>query len=197
MGNAVRLPIAVAFLAMKEQQGLRPTADEMRRVTTMMATTDARAEDDNAGEAIYNAIGRALGLKEYLNQIGISGMTPENDDELYSLTQPLAMVQLLTLLEEGGVLNAPDRALVLSLLGHAAPDQEAGVGDTSPQGATVAMRDGWVMGTDDRWAMNSSGIVTVGGETYVISVFSAHLNALSDGQDIARQVCTRVASLLR
>jgi hypothetical protein len=197
MGNAIRLPIAVAFLAMKEQQGLRPASDEMNQLTTMMAANDVRAEDDDAGEAIYNAIGQALGLKEYLNQIGITGMTPENDDELYSLTHPLAMVQVLTLLDEGKVLTAPDRALVLSLLEHTAPDQQAGVGDTRPPGATVALRDGWVMGTDDLWAMNTSGVVTVGIETYVVSVFSAHLNALSDGQNIARQVCARVASLLQ
>ncbi|HLW03688.1 MAG TPA: serine hydrolase [Ktedonobacterales bacterium] len=196
MGQTIGLPIAVAFLAMKEQQGLRPTVDETSQLKALLAANDARAEDDDAGEAIYNAIGRALGLREYLNQIGITGMTPENDDNLYSLTHPLAMVQLLALLKEGKLLTAPDRALVMSLLEHPAPDQQAGAGDTSPQGATVAMQDGWVMGTDDRWAMNTSGIVTVGGETYVISVFSAHLNALADGQDIARQVCTRVASLL-
>jgi hypothetical protein len=189
MGQSIDVPIALAFLAMKEQQGQRPTANELSELQAMMTTPDV-------GEALYDAIGRALGLREYLNQIGITGLTPENDDELYTLTHPLAMVQMLTLLEEGKVLNAPDRAFVLSLLKHPAPNQQAGVGDTSPQGASVAMKDGWVMGTDDRWAMNSSGIVTVGGETYVIAVFSAHLNALSDGQEIARQVCARVASLL-
>ncbi len=197
MGNAVSLPIAMAFLAMKEQQGQRPTADELNQLQTMFAANDPRAEDDGAGEAIYDAIGRALGLKEYLNQTGITGMTPENDDNLYTLTQPLAMVQLLTLLERGSVLTAPDRALVMSLLEHPTLDQQVGVGDTRPQGATVAMSDGWVMGTDDLWAMNSSGLVTVGSETYAISVFSAHLNALADGQNIARQVCANVASLLQ
>jgi hypothetical protein len=197
MGQAVKLPIVVAFLAMKEQQGHRPSAADMNLLTTMMATNTVRAEDDDAGEAIYNAIGRALGLREYLNQVGITGMTPEFDDWLYSMTQPLAMAQLLTLLAEGKLLTAQDRSLVFSLLQTTEPDQQVGVGDTRPQGATVAMTDGWVMGTDDRLAMNSAGIVTVGGETYVIAVASAHLNSLAEGQHIARQVSTRVASLLR
>lgn len=196
MGQAVKLPIVVAFLAMREQQGRQPSAEEIHLLTTMMATNDVRAEDDEAGEAIYNSIGRALGLKEYLNHVGITGLTPENDDLLYSMTQPLAMVQLLTLLYEGRLLTPQDRALVFSLLEQTEPDQQVGIGDTRPQGSTVTMKDGWVMGTDDRWAMNSAGIVTVGNETYVVAVSSAHLNSLAEGRDIARQVCTSVASLL-
>jgi hypothetical protein len=196
MGNAVKAPIVVAFLAMKEQQGIRPDAEEIDELTTMLTTTEARAEDDDASEAIYNEIGRAIGLKEYLNQIGITGLTPENDDLLYTLTNPLAMTQLLAMLYEGKILTQQDRSLVFSLLENTEPSYQVGVGDTSPQGATVAMQDGWVMGTDGRWAMNSSGIVTVGSETYLIAVDSAHVDSLAEGQDIARQVCTAVASLL-
>ena len=196
MGNAVKVPIVVAFLAMKEQQGLRPSAEERNQLMTMLTTTDARAEDDDASEAIYNEIGRSLGLKEYLNQIGITGLTPEHDDLLYTLTKPLAMTQLLAMLYEGRILTQQDRSLVFSFLENTEPEYQVGVGDTSPQGATVAMQDGWVMGTDGLWAMNSSGIVTVGSETYLIAVYSAHVNSLAESQDIARQVCTAVASRL-
>ncbi len=191
MGNAMKFPFLLAFLAMTEQQGRRPNAAEMQSLTAMMATGD-----DDAGADLYNEIGRALGLKEYLDQLGVTGLEPENDDWVYATGRPLAMAQLLTLLYTGRVLTPPDQALALSLLEHTAPDQQVGVGDTRPQGAEVAVKDGWVLGTDGLWAMNTSGIVTVGSETYVISVFSAHLNSLSAGQDIARQVCARVAALL-
>jgi beta-lactamase class A len=191
MGNAVKLPFLLAFLTMTEQQGRRPNADEMKALTAMMETGD-----DDAGANLYNAIGRAPGLKAYLEQLGVTRLEPENDDWVYATGRPLAMVQLLTLLYGGKVLTPTDQSLALSLLEHTAPDQQVGVGDTRPPGAAVAMKDGWVMGTDGLWAMNTSGIVTVGSETYVISVFSAHLNSLSEGQDIARQVCARVAALL-
>ncbi|HEY7125486.1 MAG TPA: serine hydrolase [Ktedonobacterales bacterium] len=191
MGNAIKLPIVLAFLAMTEQQGRRPSSDEVTMLTALMQSLDAET-----GEELYDEIGRALGLKEYLQRIGVAGLVPENDDLLYSEAQPLAMVQLLSMLYQGKVLTSQDRALVFSLLEHTPPDQQVGVGDTRPQGASVVMQDGWVMGTDGLWAMNSSGIVTVNGETYIISVYSAHLPTLADGQAIARQVCTRVAALL-
>jgi hypothetical protein len=44
--------------------------------------------------------------------------------------------------------------------------------------------------------MNSSGIVTVGKETYIISVYTQQQEALEDGQAIARKVCRTIASLL-
>lgn len=191
MGNAVKLPIVLAFLALTEQQGRRPSSDEKAMLSALMQSADAET-----GEELYDEIGRALGLKEYLQRIGVAGLVPENDDLLYSEAQPLAMVQLLSMLYQGKVLTSQDRALVFSLLENTPPDQRVGVGDTSPQGATVVMKDGWVMGTDGLWAMNSSGIVTVNGETYIISVSSAHLSTLADGQAIARQVCARVAALL-
>jgi beta-lactamase class A len=198
MGDSIKLPFLLAFLSMTEQQGRHPTSDEMSILKTMMSTTDVDPEDDDAdADMLYNEIGRALGLKEYLNGLGITGLTPENDDWTYSLTQPQAMVQLLTMLYQGKILTPEDRALALSLLQlHTTPNQQIGVGDTRPQGAAVTLQDGWVMGTDALWAMNSAGIVTVGGETYVIAVYSSHLNTLDQGRDIARQVCGRVAALL-
>jgi hypothetical protein len=191
MGQAIKLPVVLAFLAMREQQGRRPGNEEIELMKTMMQDAS-----DDAGEELYNEIGRALGLKEYLQRIGIAGLEPENDDLVYSVAKPLAMVQLFTLLYEGKVLTGEDRALVFALLQGVQADQQVGVGDTQPQGAAVAVKDGWVVGTDGLWAMNSSGIVTVGGETYIIAVSSAHLPRLEDGQAIARQVCARVAALL-
>ncbi len=192
-GNSIKVPIMLAFLSMTEQQHRQPTDEEINELTTMIRGSDDGNDND---DDIYNEIGRALGLKEYLEHIGISGLEPENDDLVYSMTKPLAMVQLLALLDEGKILTPQDRALALTLLENNGGDQQIGVGDTRPQGAAVAMKDGWLIGTDDLWAMNSSGIVTTGGETYVIAVYSAHLPTLEAGQAIARYVCKEVASLL-
>jgi hypothetical protein len=191
MGNSVKVPILLAFLTMTEQQDRRPSAHEMDLLTKLIKNAD-----DEAGEELYGEIGWGIGLKEYLDQIGITGLEPDNCEWTYSFVKPLAMVQLLTLLYEGKVLTQQDRALAFSLLENIEPAQQIGVGDTRPQGAAVAMKDGWVVGTDNRWAMNTSGIVRVGSETYIISVYSAHLNSLQEGQAIARQVCQEVASLL-
>ena len=106
------------------------------------------------------------------------------------------MVNLLTLLYNGRILNHNHRALALNLMEKVEADQRAGVGDTAPSNATVALKDGWVPGDDNLWAMNSSGIVMVGKEIYMIAVYTQEQGTLEDGQDITRKVCRTVASLL-
>jgi hypothetical protein len=75
-------------------------------------------------------------------------------------------------------------------------DQQVGVGDTVPGGANVAMKDGWVTGHDNLWGMNTSGIVTLGKEIYIISIYTQEQSSLDDEQAIVRQVCSTVASSL-
>ena len=106
------------------------------------------------------------------------------------------MVKLLTLLYDGQILTAKDRNLAFFLMEHIESDQQVGVGDTAPPSAIVAMKDGWLPGPDGLWAMNSSGIVMMGKETYIISVYTREQNSLGDGQAIARHICGAVASLL-
>lgn len=58
------------------------------------------------------------------------------------------------------------------------------------------MKDGWVPAPDGLWVMNTSGIVTLGSETYVISVYSQEDSSLYEGWDIAEQVCALVSQRL-
>ena len=58
------------------------------------------------------------------------------------------------------------------------------------------MKDGWVVGPDGLWTMNSSGIVWQGQQTYLIAVYTQGQQSLDDGQAIARNVCGAVAALL-
>ena len=44
--------------------------------------------------------------------------------------------------------------------------------------------------------MNSSGIVTVSNETYIISVYTQEQQGLEDGENITQTVGSAVASLL-
>jgi hypothetical protein len=109
---------------------------------------------------------------------------------------PLGQMQVLTLLQEGNVLTAHDRAYALNLMSHIEPDQDMGVGETLPPGATVAMKDGWVPAPDGLWAINTSGIVTAGSETYIIVVYTAHQSDYDGAWNITRHVCKVVGQLL-
>jgi hypothetical protein len=63
-------------------------------------------------------------------------------------------------------------------------------------GAVVAMKDGWLQGPDGLWAVNSSGIVTLGDETYIVSTYSDEQNSIDDGCSIVNHVSSVVASAL-
>jgi beta-lactamase class A len=192
MGSSIKVPIMLTFLNMTESQGREPTDDEMNLLTTMIENSD----NDSAATLYYDTEGGAPAVADYLQSIGVSGMDPDCCAFGYSLTTPLAMVNLLTLLHNGKILTADDRSLALSLMSQIESDQQVGVGASAPDGASWAMKDGWLPGPDDLWAMNSSGIITQGGETYIIAVYSQEQNSLEDAQAIVQQVCNEVASLL-
>lgn len=191
MASSAKVPIMLTFLTMTEAQGREPDDNEMYLLTTMIENSD-----NDSAQALFDEVGGAPAMSSFLNSVGVGGIAPNADGWGYSTTTPLAMVQLLTLLHQGKVLNAQDRSLAFNLMENIEPDQQTGVGDTAPNGATVAMKDGWVPGPDNLWAMNSSGIVTVGSETYIIAVYTQHENELQDGWNITEHVCGAVGQLL-
>jgi hypothetical protein len=192
-GSAIKAPIMLTFLDMVEQQHRQPNGYEMALLRTMIENSD----NDSAAVLYLNEIGGAAGVTRFLQRIAITGLDPNPGANFgWSVTTPLAMVKLFTHLYDGSILTASDRQLALYLMEHIQSNQQAGVGDTAPAGATVAMKDGWVVGPDGLWDMNSSGIVTVGQETYIISVYTQDQYSLENGQAIVRYVCSSVASLL-
>lgn len=192
VASSMKVPIMLTFFDMIEQQGREPDDDEMNLLTTMIENSD----NDSASALYFEKIGGAAGITSFMQKIGVSGLNPSDAAWGYSTITPQTMVNLLTLLQEGKILTAHDRDIALNLMEHIESDQRFGVGDSAPAGATVAMKDGWVPGPDDQWATNSSGIVTVGQETYIISVYTVENASLEDGQGIVQHVCDTIASLL-
>ncbi len=191
VASSMKIPIMLTFFDMVEQQGRDPDDSEMSLLTTMIENSN----NDSASN-LFTAVGGASGIASYMQKIGVTGLSPDDDSWGYSLITPQAMVDMLTLLYQGKILNGPHRTLALNLMENIESDQQAGVGDTAPAGAIVAMKDGWVTGPDNYWAMNSSGIVTSGNETYILAVYTQEQSSLDDGQAIARHVCSTIASLL-
>ncbi len=191
MASSAKVPIMLTFLTMTESQGREPNDEENYLLTTMIENSD-----NDSAQALFDEIGGAGPMDSFMQSVGIPGLSADPDAWGWSTVSPMAMVRLLTLLQQGKVLNAQDRALALNLMKNIESDQQTGVGDTAPSGATVAMKDGWVNGPDGQWAMNSSGIVTVGGETYIIAVYTQEEDTLDAGWAITRQVCGQVAQLL-
>ncbi|MGZ3680207.1 MAG: serine hydrolase, partial [Ktedonobacterales bacterium] len=192
MASSAKVPIMLTLLAMVEQQQRQPTGDEMNLLTAMIENSD-----NDAAQALFDEIGGAGPMDAFMSKAGIDGFAANPDGWGYSTIAPLAMVRLLTLLHDGKVLNsAQDRQLAINLMENVESDQQVGVGDTAPAHATVALKDGWVQDPDGLWAVNTSGIVTVGGETYIISAYTQRQNALDASQDMLRHVCAAVAQSL-
>lgn len=191
MASSAKVPIMLALLTMTEDQQREPNDNEMYLLTTMIENSD-----NDSAQALIEEIGGAPALASLMQRVGVPGMVPNGDAWGWSTISPYAMARLLALLHDGKILTAQDRGIALGLMQNIEPDQRTGAGDTAPPGATVAMKDGWVPAPDGLWAMNTSGIVTVGNETYVVTVFTQHENSLDDGWAITRRVCGDVAKLL-
>ena len=189
--SSIKVPIMLTFFAMTEGQGREPNSSEAALLTAMIEHSD-----NDAASALFAEIGGAAGMANYLQQIGTSGLTPDNDAWGYSQITPQAMVHLLTQFHDGTILTATDRATALYLMENVEADQQWGVGSTAPSGATFAMKNGWVPGPDGLWSVNTSGIVNAGGETYIVSVYTQEQPSLADGQAIVERICGGVASSL-
>ena len=193
VASSMKVPIMLTFFDMIERRGRGPTNQELHLLTTMIENSN----NDSASALYFGEIGGAAGVTRYMQKIGVTGLSPNPNAWGYSLMFPLTMVQLLTRLYKGSILNAHDRNLSLYLMQHVQADQRVGVGDTAPKGATVALKDGWVVGPDGYWVMNSSGIVTLGKETYIIASYTRDDSSLAIGQNIVRQICGQVAAQLQ
>jgi beta-lactamase class A len=192
MASSMKVAIMLTFFDSLEHQGREPNDEEMHLLTTMIENSD----NDSASTLYFEEIGGAAGITKYMQKIGVSGLNPSDNTWGYSTITPQTMVNLLTLLQEGKILTAHDRDIVLNLMEHIESDQRFGVGDSASNGAIVAMKNGWVPGPDDQWATNSSGIVTLDQETYIISIYTVEIDSFEDGQAILQHVCGTIAPLL-
>jgi beta-lactamase class A len=193
--SSMKVPIMFTLLSQLEAKRREPTGHEMSLLTTMIEFSN-----NKSAKALYDEIGAQAGIKAFMRQVGISGLSPAPaaNGWGYSTITPAAMVALLKRLNAGTILTAAHRALALRLMTHVIAHQRVGVGDSSPAGATIALKDGWVQIHDGSGTsvMNSSGIVTLDGETYVIAVYTDKDRSFYDGFIIARYVCRVVGDRL-
>lgn len=191
MGSSAKIPIMLEYFQYIESQGETPSAGDQSVLTAMIENSN-----NDAAQYFYSEFSYDAGLSQYLLSAGAPDFTSSPDGFGWFAIAPRDMVHLLTGFYEGKLTNAADRAYGLSLMENIEADQQEGVGDTAPEGATVAMKDGWIQGPDGAWAANSSGIVIVDGETYVISVYTQEMGTLGDAYAILNIVCRSAAKSL-
>ncbi|HEX6122705.1 MAG TPA: serine hydrolase, partial [Ktedonobacterales bacterium] len=193
MGSSAKVPIMLAYLTSVERQGRGRSDVENWWLTTMIENSN-----NDSAQVLFDTLGGDDAIIAYLRSIGISTSIyhPNPEGWGWATFSPNMMVRLLTLLYQNKILTPSDRGTALQLLKHVESDQRFGVGDTAPAGATVYMKDGWVIGPEGTWDANSHGIVTIGHETYIISVYTTGQTNLDTSYDILRHICRAVVPLL-
>jgi len=192
--SSMKVPIMLTLLSQCEAKGREPTGREVWLLQTMIENSN-----NNSAEELYEDIGAQKGIDAFMARVGIAGLTPGKPGWWgHSTISPTTMVALLTRLQDGTVLNDAHRKLALGYMEHIDSAGLVGIGDSSPAGATIAMKDGWTTALDGTgtWVVNTSGIVTLGGETYILSVYTAGDPALSTGWKIVRHVAKVVGEKL-
>jgi len=192
--SSMKVPIMLTFLTQLEKTRHEPTKGELGQLQNMIEQSD-----NHAAEALYEKIGAQAGINAFMKGVHLSGLLPNKPGWWgHSTIKPSTMVALLTKLNNGTVLNAAHRKLALELMRHVSADGRIGVGDSSPAGATIAMKDGWTTARDGTGTMvvNTSGIVTLGAETYILSVYTNHDHGYPEGWAIIRHVAKVVGQKL-
>ena len=191
--SSMKVPIMLTLLSQLEDKGREPNSTELRLLTSMIEISS-----NSAAHALYAEIGDKAGIAAYMRKIGVGGIvgTPKANGFGYSTISPAGMVALLDKLRTGKAVNENHTALALRLMSSVIADQRIGVGDSSPPGAQVALKDGWVEINDGSGTsvMNSSGIVTVGAEVYVVAVYTDKDHDWSEGQKIAQKICRAIGA---
>ena len=70
----------LTFLNMVEQQGREPDDDEMTLLSTMIENSN-----NDSASILYDTVGDASGIASYMQKIGITGLSPNDDAWGYSL----------------------------------------------------------------------------------------------------------------
>jgi beta-lactamase class A len=196
VASSIKVPIMLTRLSQLEASKKKPTATQISLMTSMIEHSN-----NDSATALYKEIGWQRGIRNFMKSIGIAGLNPAPPTTGwgYSTTTPAAMVQLLARLNAGTILNKADRDFALNLMHHVEADQQVGVGDSSPAGAIVQMKDGWIDIDDTAsgpYVVNSSGIVSKAGETYVVSIYTIRDRNYPVGFAIVRHVALVVGQKL-
>jgi hypothetical protein len=189
LASASKVAIMASYMDWVEGQNRALSSDEINLLTLMIELSD-----NAAAQTLYMRLGWGPGQQAYLHKIGIDDYAQCGGWGCAQLS-PASMTKLVTMLYQGKILTKDHQQLALHLMNSVDPGMQWGVGETAPKGSTFYMKDGWLNVTSwTDWALNTTGVVVAGNETYAITVFSQH-NTSEDWTNI-NKVCGDVAKLM-
>ena len=170
-------------LLLQQQRSGQPLSDARKALATEMIENS----DNDAANALYVDIGEGSGFRHAAPVLKVEHTTPGTGIYWgFTRTGAGAYLALLRDLEGNGPLDAASRHFALRLLSHVEADQRWGVGTVAAPGTTFYNKNGWlaVSTDDDRWAVNTVGIVTVHGRRLLMVIMTQHGTGFDSGVDL-------------
>lgn len=194
--SIVKVDILAALLLRAQQAGTHLTASQRSLATVMIEQSD-----NDAADALWDAIGGGSGLAAANARLGLSHTTP-GSGELWGLTQTTPADQLTLLravfVEEGSPLSSASRAYITGLMGAVTGAQTWGVSAADSDASGFALKNGWLQRSQTGlWDINSIGQVVHDGHRMLIAVLSSGQGSEQTGIDLVERAASAAAEAFR
>ncbi len=156
MASVAKVPIMLTVLNQVDWAGRSPN-DYERELLRQMITVS----DNIDAYALWDAIGGADEVAEYLSSIGIDGIVPNAQYWGESRALAVDVAETFAMLVKGAILSESSTAVALQLLEGVHEAQGWGVPSgaiTDPAVTAVGVKNGWFPAADG-WRVNSVGYV--------------------------------------
>jgi beta-lactamase class A len=192
--SIVKVDILAALLLQHQRAGTPLSKRERMLAAEMIENSDNLAATD-----LWDAIGRADGLRKANRKLGLRHTTP-GQGVYWGLTSTTVDDQLrllADLISRNSPLGARSRSYELGLMRHVAADQAWGVTAAATPGTRSAVKNGWLPdGSYTTWVINSIGVIHDDGHEILVVVLSKDQPSESAGIAQAEAVARAVVSAI-
>lgn len=161
----------LAALLLQHQQARRTMSEQQRELAAEMIEDG----DDDAADALWDAIGKAAGLAAANGRLHLDHTVAGETWQLTSTTVGDQLSLLADLTSSSSPLSAASRSYELGLMRQLTADQRWGISAAAGAGSPAAVADGTLAGTGSTWLVNSIGVIFGAGHQILVAI-------LSDGQ---------------
>ena len=192
--SIVKVDILATLLLQHQRAGTWLSKRQRVLAAEMIKNSDNRAATD-----LWDAIGRAGGLRKADRTLGLRHTTPGEGVNwgLTSTTVDDQLRLLADLTSRNSPLSARSRSYELGLMRHVAADQAWGVTAAATPGTGSAVKNGWLPdGSYTTWVINSIGVIHDDGQEILVVVLSKDQPSESAGIAQAEAAARAVVSAI-
>ncbi|MCH8814584.1 MAG: serine hydrolase [Chloroflexi bacterium] len=180
MASVAKVSIMLTILDQVDRIGRVLTEQEVTLIRQMITVSD-----NVAAYALWEAVGGAEAVTQYLESIGLNGLDLNSRYWGESLASAADLAQILAMLAGGEILEEPRRSFALKLMVDVDDTQDWGVSAgpaNDPAEGTVGVKNGWYPAPDG-WRVNSIGFVYANDNRleYTVAILTNGQRSLDEG----------------